>query len=516
MATSADAHPGAHLLLAFDGVALPAAVREQVAAGIGAGMTVFRAVNVEGAAQLRELTDDLRRAAGRPLVVGADQEGGQLLALGDEATPMAGNLALGAAGDPDLTERVGHAIGTEVRAVGVDVDYAPDCDLLTDLDNPSVGIRSFGDDPAGVAAHAAAFVRGLRGAGAAACPKHFPGKGAAAVDSHHRLPVIDHDADRLRAADLAPFRAALDAGAEAVMSSHAAYPALTGRDDLPGTVAEEVLTGLLRRELGFGGVAVTDALDMGALAQGGGQVIEAVAALRAGADLLLATAAQGSPERLVEGLAVATSRGLLDRARLAASSRRVRALAGRLGATPRPGLDVVGCAAHRGLAAELAARALTLVRDPGGVLPLTAGEVVLAVMPRPFDRTPADTSATVGAHLGPALRGAGLQVREHVTAPDPGADEIGAVVRLAAGTAAAVVGTVDAFAHPGQVALVTALVAAGVRVTTVSLRVPDVHALPAATTHACTYGLHRPSLDALAAALTGAAGFPGRLPVSLP
>lgn len=513
---STPAHPGAHLLLAFEGLELPPAVRTQVAAGIGSGMTVFAAANVATGMQLRALTDELRRAASRPLIVCADQEGGQFLALGEETTPFAGNLALGAAGDPELTERVGRAMGAEVRAMGVDLDYAPDCDLLIDLANPSVGIRSFGDDPAAVAAHAAAFVRGLRAAGAAACPKHFPGKGAAGIDSHHGLPVIDRDADRLRAADLAPFRAAMAAGADAVMSSHAAYPALTGRPDLPGTVSTALLTDLLRDELGFGGVAITDALDMGALAQGAGQVVEAVAALRAGADLLLATTEQDMAQRLAEGLAVAASRGLLDSTRLAASAERIHVLAARLHAAPRPDLDVVGCRAHRELAAELAALALTLVRDPGGLLPLRTGSAVLALMPRPFDRTPADTSSTVDPHLAPALRAAGLEVVEHVLPADPDAAEIAAVLPLAAGVDAAVVGTIDAFAHPGQVALVEALQSDGTRVVTASLRTPDAHALPGRTTHVCSYAVHRPSMDALARALVGDAAFPGRLPVTLP
>jgi beta-N-acetylhexosaminidase len=328
--------------------------------------------------------------------------------------------------------------------------------------------------------------------------------------------VIEHDGQRLRDADLAPFRAAIAAGADAVMSSHAAYPALTGRRDLPGTVAEAVLTRLLRDELGFAGVAITDALDMGALAQGAGQVVEAIAALCAGADLLLATTARGMAERLAEGLGVAASRGLLDGERLAASAERIAQLAALLAAAPRPDLDVVGCAAHGELASELAARALTLVRDPARVLPLGIDGPVLAVMPQPFDRTPADTSSSVEPALAAALRGHGWEVREHVGAADPDAAEIAAVRRLAEGAAAVVVGTIDAFAFPGQVAMVEALAATGLPVVTVSLRMPDVHALPAGTTHVCTYAIHRPSLDALAAALRGTAGFPGRLPVALP
>lgn len=506
---------GDHVLLGFEGTTLPPEVAEELSGGTGHGVTLFRHANVETAAQVRELTDHVRRAAGRPVLACADQEGGQFLGLGPDTTPFAGNLALGAADDPDLTRRVAAAMGAEVRACGVDVDYAPVCDLLTTPTNPGLGIRTFGDDPDHVGRHAAAFTAGLAESGAIACAKHFPGKGDATVDSHHVLPVLDHDVTRLREVELVPFRAALAAGAGMVMSSHAAYPAVTGRGDLPATLSPAVLGDLLRGELGFRGVTVTDAIDMKALGQGAAQVVDAVVALRAGADLLLMTAEPGQRARVLVGLRQAVARGLLDPAELSAAAARVAALAATTTAA-RPDPDVVGCASHQQLAADLARRAVTLLRDPGGLLPLSAASRVLAVMPRPFDRTPADTSSTVPPLLAPALARRFTSVDAHVVEPDPTVDEVAAVVRAAADVDVVVVGLVDGHAAAGQIALVDALVDARIPVVSLSLRVPlDATLVPATTTHLCTYGVLAPSMHAVADALVGTAAITGRLPAAL-
>lgn len=506
---------GDHVLLGFEGSSLPADVADELAAGTGHGVTLFRHANVASATQVRELTDEIRRAAGRPVLVCADQEGGQFLGLGPDTTPFAGNLALGAVDDPDLTRRVAAAMGTEVRACGVDVDYAPVCDLLTTPANPGLGIRTFGDDPDHVGQHTAAFTAGLGDAGAIACAKHFPGKGDATVDSHHGLPVLDHDLGHLRDVELVPFRAALAAGAGMVMSSHAAYPKVTGRGDLPATLSDAVLDGLLRGELGFTGVTVTDAIDMKALGQGAAQVVDAVVALRAGADLLLMTAEPGQRARVLAGLRQAVSRGLVEAQGLQGAAARIAALAATTTAA-RPDLDVVGCAAHHQLAAELGRRAVTLLRDPGGLLPLPASSRVLAVMPAPFDRTPADTSSTVPPLLAPALARRFTSVDAHVVDSEPATDEIDAVVRAAAEADVVVVGLVDGHAHPQQLALVDALAAGHTAVVTLSLRVPlDATRVPATTTHLCTYGVLAPCMHAVADALVGAAPITGRLPMAL-
>ncbi len=342
------------------------------------------------------------------------------------STAFAGNMALGAVDDLGLTERVGHAIGTEALAMGVNVVYAPVLDLATDPANPALGIRSFGDSPEAVGSHGVAMVRGLQAAGVAATVKHAPGMGHISSDTHHGLAVASAERSVLDAREFVPFRAAFAAGARLAMSGHMALPAVTGRDDLPGTLSRAVMTDLLRRDLGFEGVTISDALDMRALAQGPGQVLDVLAAVRAGVDLLLASADPEALARIEETLVRAVARELLDPAEVAATERRVAALRAWLGsAGPAPDLSVVGSDEHQALAAELAARSVTLVRDPGGLLPLIGDPgPILAVMPRPADLTPADTSSTVAPGLAAALRRRFRDVDEIVVeqSPDAGLD----------------------------------------------------------------------------------------------
>jgi len=219
------------LMLAFSGTRLPPEMERRLREAPAAGITIYRYENVDTPAQVLALTDAAQAAAASrdpgaaPLLVAGDQEGGQLVGLGDATTPFPGSMALGATGDPALAERVGRATGLELAAMGVNVTYTPVCDLATAPGNPHLGIRAFGDDPAQVSAFVTATVRGLRAGGVAATAKHFPGLGEATVDSHLALPVITSSRSRLEALELVPFRAAIDAGAELVMSAHIGLPA---------------------------------------------------------------------------------------------------------------------------------------------------------------------------------------------------------------------------------------------------------------------------------------------------
>lgn len=510
----------AHLMLAFDGETLPGWVGRRIAEDPPAGFTLFRFANVRSPEQVRTLTDGLQaaRPAGTPpLLVAADQEGGQFLALGDGTTPFAGNMALGAVGDPDLAEQVGRAVGRELRAVGVNVNYAPDLDLAVEPRNVALGIRSFGDDPAAASALAAGYVRGLQAEGVAATAKHFPGKGGASVDTHHVFATVEGDRDRFERLELAPFRAAIGAGARVVMSGHFAAPGLTGSEVLPSTLSHVVMTRILRDDLGFAGVTITDALDMKALAQGAGQVVDVIAALRAGVDLLLCSRDRTAQARVERGLAQAASRELFDRAALAASAERVARLRRWVGEFDQPDLAVVGCDEHRELARRLAERAITLVRDGAGLVPLhlPPDATVLTIQPEPSDLTPADTSSAVPPMLADAIRRRHPRVVELIVPLRPSAADIAGVAAAAADAAVVVAGTYAASLHAEQAELIDAVIATGVPTVTVALRTPwDLATYPRSTTHAATYGILRPQLDALADALFGRIPFCGRLPVA--
>jgi beta-N-acetylhexosaminidase len=306
------------------------------------------------------------------------------------------------------------------------------------------------------------------------------------------------------------------AGAKLLMTGHFALPALTGTTAYPATVARAVMTDFARGEMGFEGVIITDALDMGAITQGAGQIIDVIAAVRAGVDLMLVMLDADTQERLYAGLTLARTRELIDDSHLRASVDRILALRQWAAASPQPDLDVVGCAEHRALEVELARRALTLVRDEAGLLPLRLppDARVAAVMPQPANLTPADTSAFVAPALADALRAYHPHVDEFVAAHRPDDEEIAALRERVAGYDLLVLGTINATLQPQQAALARALLATGVPAVTVSLRLPhDFTTYPATRTHLATYSIHRPSLDALAGALFGEFAPTGRLPV---
>jgi beta-N-acetylhexosaminidase len=508
------------LLVSFEGRSLTSVAAEAIARR-ATGVTLYRHLNVETADQVRALTDALRAAAGRlglpPLLVGADHETGQLHALGEDATPFAGAMALGAVGDEDLAERVGAAIGTELRAMGVTIAFTPDCDLATNPRNLVVGIRSFGDDPAAVGRLAAAQVRGLQSAGVAATVKHLPGHGDPGGDSHLGLPVIERSADELRSRELVPFGAAIAAGARLAMAGHLGVPAFTGRRDLPATLAREIVTELLRDELGFDGLAVSDALDMGG-AQGVGGGPDVAAALAAGTDLLLCGPDAAAQARVEAELAAAVVG--LDPGEAAAASGRLADLRAWLASFDPPPIEVVGSADHRALADELARRSITRIRDRGGLLGrAAAGDArILVIEPEPVDLTPADTTSWLApGGLAAAFRATGRGQIEGIVVGDPiESAEIVAIRDRAAAADLVVLGTVDALGRPTLVELAGALLTSGRPIVGVALRAPwDADALPELGTVLATYGIQSPSLAAAAAAIVDGAPLSGRPPVRL-
>jgi beta-N-acetylhexosaminidase len=308
----------------FDGTEVPDWIRSWLDRGLG-GVVLF-ARNVESPEQLAELTRALR--AGQPrLLVATDEEGGDVTRLEAEAgSSYPGNCALGVVDDVALTEEVAAALGDDLSRAGVNVNLAPVADLATNPRNPIVGVRSFGSDPALVSRHVAAFVRGLQGVGVAACAKHFPGHGDTEEDSHVALPEVTSDRDTIFAQALPPFRAAVEADVRAIMTAHIRVPAL---DDLPATVSHTILHGLLREELGFDGLVITDALEMQGLAGSVGIEEGAVLAVAAGADALCLGAVLGDDDAssILAALVDAVAAGRLAEERLREAARRVDAVA---------------------------------------------------------------------------------------------------------------------------------------------------------------------------------------------
>jgi len=347
------------LLARFAGHQPPDWLRRWLDDGLG-GVLLF-ATNIADPGQLRALTAELRSHNPRVLIA-ADEEGGGITRLEARAgSSYPGNAALGAADDTALTGRVAASIGAMLAEGGVNLDLAPVADVDANPLNPIIGVRSFGADPGRVAAHTAAFVTGLQSHHVAACAKHFPGHGRTDADSHLALPVVRASLSDLRRTDLVPFRAAIDAGVRAVMTAHVVFPEI---DDVPATISGRLLDGLLREELGFGGVIITDALEMAAIGDSEASADGAVRSLAAGADLLCLPPAEAAQRLARESLERAVRDGVVPAGRVAQAAARVRELAGWARAAPASAVEPASGAeaARRALLAEAA-------RLPPGVAP---------------------------------------------------------------------------------------------------------------------------------------------------
>jgi beta-N-acetylhexosaminidase len=318
------------------------------------------------------LTNQLQAKSKLPLLIGADFERGTAMRL-DEGTSFPTAMALAAAGNPKDAYTMGKITALEARAVGLQWIYAPDSDVNNNPDNPIINTRSFGENPQKVAEYVSAFIRGVQENGGLATAKHFPGHGDTAADSHIDLPVIHADRERLESLELVPFRAAIAAGADSIMTGHLSIPALEPDSNTPATLSSNILTGLLRKELGYQGLVVTDAMDMGGITVRFAPGEAAVRAFVAGADALLMPPV---PDAAFDALRDAVKSGRVSRERLDASVRRILQAKARLGLYEARLVDVNALNKHFGKvewqkeAQEISDRGVTLLRDTAHRLPL--------------------------------------------------------------------------------------------------------------------------------------------------
>ncbi|MFB8773373.1 glycoside hydrolase family 3 protein [Streptomyces broussonetiae] len=442
--------------------------------------------NIASAAQLAALTAQLR-AERDDVLVAIDEEGGDVTRLEVRTgSSFPGNHALGAVDDTDLTRQVAYALGRRLAACGVNFNWAPSADVNSNPDNPVIGVRSFGADPGLVARHTAAYVTGLQSAGVAACTKHFPGHGDTAVDSHHAMPRIDADPEVLAARELAPFHAAIAAGTKAVMSAHILVPALD--PDHPATLSPRVLTELLRGDLGYGGLIVTDGMEMQAIAGTYGIERGSVLAIAAGADAICVgggLADDDTVRRLRDALVAAVRAGELAEERLADAAERVRALAQWTAGVSRPSGtadDEVGLRAAR--------RAL---RITGDLTPLTGAPYVAALTPVANIAVGDETPWGVAAELAEFLPGTESGTFTGSVA--------GGAVLAAAGERRIVAVVRDEHRHPWMAAALTTLLAARPDTVVVEMGVPQ--APPRGAPHIATHGAARVCGRAAAEVLAG-------------
>lgn len=379
----------------LSGTAITADERELLSERRLAGVCLFGR-NVADRYQLADYLAEARSLAGDDLIVAIDQEGGGVLRVLDVPFPPPA-MALGAADDVALTEAVAAATGRALAGIGINLDFAPVADVNSNPLNPVIGDRSFGADPALVGRHVAAFVRGLQSSGVGATLKHFPGHGDTSLDSHLALPTVERSLTDLRHTELPPFQAGFAAGAAAVMSAHIVLPAL--EPGLPATLSRKALRDLLRDELGYDGLVITDALDMKAISERYSAGAAAVMALRAGADLPLTLGPVKLQRSTLDAVAAAVAAGEVDEGEYAAAVRRIADFARRFPARPatsRPDEAAEAAeAADYATMAEATRRGLVALGElprlaPGDRVALIATEAVRANAASQLSARPAD------------------------------------------------------------------------------------------------------------------------------
>ncbi|AWW39471.1 glycoside hydrolase family 3 protein [Streptomyces cadmiisoli] len=471
--------------------------------------------------QIAGLSNGIQRASlelprGLPMLVSTDQEHGIVARVGKPATLFPGAMAMGAGGSRSDARTLGRISGAELRAMGIRQDYTPVADVNVNPANPVIGVRSFGADPDAVADLVTAEVAGYQRSGVSATAKHFPGHGDTEVDSHYGFPVITHTREQWESLDAPPFRAAVEAGIDSIMTAHILVPALDDSGD-PATLSRPILTGILRERLGYDGVVVTDALDMAGVRTKYGDDRVPVLALKAGVDVLL-----NAPKLDVAWNAVrdAVLNGELTEERLDESVLRVLRLKAKLGLFDDPyvserGVDrTVGTRSHLAAADRIAERTTTLLVNEGRALPLSRREHPRLLV---VGADPASPSGTTGPPTG-VLAGALTELGFTATALSTGINPTAAAVEqavTAAGEAdAVVVATYNVTASSAQRTLVERLLATGRPVVALAIRNPyDVAQLPGVRAYLAAYSWTDVEVRAAARVIAGRVRPRGKLPV---
>ncbi|WP_019639131.1 beta-N-acetylhexosaminidase [Paenibacillus fonticola] len=537
---------GQMFICGFPGTAADEGIKALIAEHHLGGVIYFRR-NIDSVEQLSRLSRELqqlpRSTPEIPLFISMDQEGGMVARLDhDGVSRIQGNMALGAANDLALTEEAATLAAKELTALGINLNFAPCVDVNNNPANPVIGVRSFGEDPLRVAEHGAAAIRGYQNQGVSATAKHFPGHGDTAVDSHHGLASVPHSKERLYRVELPPFRKAIENGVDMIMTAHVIFPAFEP-DGIPATLSRRVLTGLLRNELGFEGIIITDCLEMHAISKSCGIAEGAVRAIEAGADIVLVSHTLEEQVRAIQTVLAAVQSGRLSEEQIDESVRRILSLKQkRIGIGAGVGVGAATGAAAAGVAQEspppgdcsnpltpkeesepllrqIAERSVTLVSDASRNLPLDGGEPVLVIWPELRRRTEVDEPAVHRYTLADAIAPYAEQVTLVTVGTFPDSGEIRDAIEQSRNFKQIIVLTYTAEGEvsTGQISLIQGLNEIhGSSIIVVSTRNPyDINSFPEIGTYLCLYENRQYSLDALAKVLFGQLRPQGKLPVGL-
>ena len=501
---------GQLIMVGFDGTQANETIETHIRERFVGGVVLFSR-NIETPQQTAELTNQLQQLAEStahriPLFIGIDQEGGWVIRLKEGATVLPGNMALGATGSTELAERAGEITAAELAAVGVNLNFAPVMDVNNNPRNPVIERRSFGGSPELVSRLGVAYIRGLQHNGVLGTAKHFPGHGDTTVDSHFDLPTVNHDRERIHALELQPFRAAIDADVAAIMTAHIVYPAFD--PDRPATLSPGILTDLLRRELGFDGLLITDAMEMKAIDDRYRSGEAAVMAIEAGADIVMVLWTLTKQIEVFDALLSAVKSGRISQARLDQSVERILKSKA-TSAFERRFVDVnavggiVGTDAHKQLAQTIASQAITVVRNRDNLLPLKlepeTSVLILSASSTLFENFKAHHPNTVEARI--PEKSEAENILPQLTLQIKNADVV-----------------IAGIMNNNQAAFIQQMsVATKTPVIVIALGSPyTLQRCPAVSASIATYDIHHASVTAAVDVILGAQEAQGKLPVQLP
>ncbi|UQZ37096.1 beta-N-acetylhexosaminidase [Paenibacillus sp. PK3_47] len=484
------------------------------------GIIYFRR-NIGTARQVYACSAALQQAAAEPLLIAVDQEGGMVARIEDDVTLMPGNMALGATRNVEGVRQAAVVVGRELRHLGINMNFAPCVDVNNNPANPVIGVRSYGESPVLVSEMGAAAADGFQQAGVAATIKHFPGHGDTDTDSHLALPSIGHGRERLAEIELLPFKRIIEAGVDAVMTAHVVFKAYED-EDIPATLSEKILTGLLREELAFDGVIVTDCLEMNAISQTVGVGPGAVQAVKAGADLILVSHTYDWQVEAIEAVVEAVVSGEIPETRIDASVQRLAGLKKKREITkeePPAFADIkvkLASEASLEVARELSEQSITLLCDDGQ-LPLMEKEGIYVIWPEVRVSHEVVEALQESMTLGTALKPYFNNVRERIIGVDPSDEEIREVLEESQSFSQIVAATYNADFSPGQRMILQELAARTEgRLVVVAVRNPyDYTAVPGIRTYLASYENKALAMQSVAKILAGQSIARGVLPVTV-
>jgi len=504
--------------IGFNGIEVTPNIKEMVEDYHVGGIIYFRR-NIRSLQQLSGLSNELQRLSvskspGLPLMISTDQEGGMVNRLAG-GTHFPGNMMLGATRKSSLAEKAGRAIAGQLKAVGINMDFAPVLDVSNNPLNLVIGTRSFGGDPLLVADLGAAFIKGMQKEEIIACAKHFPGHGDTAVDSHLDLPVIECRKKRLEKIEIYPFKQAIKAGVDSIMTAHICVPALETEKGMPATLSYDILTKLLRGELGYTGIIITDCMEMKAITDSFGTIEGSVMAIKAGADIVLISHSLDKQKAAIKAVTGAAKEGRITEERINQSVLRILRLKEKrigLGKPPVSDYRKINKKIEEGVAYKISRAGVTLVKDEDDLIPVSkSNDKRILVVDFPLKRlSMAEDDVENNNLLVSFLRKEGIKVWHYTLHEDEGEmptllEEINLVI----------VCTYSAIHNTGQVKMIKKLQAASIPFIVLSGNPYDLQVFSEVSTFLTIYDYSPFNLKVASEIITGKYKAQGSLPVTL-